>query len=80
MVKIYKHEAGATKAVESVDPAWLRPGSGIVIWLVMDNAAYGTIAGLTKMHYGWEVGCLFESEGVPYRTDFAQMAKGYGAD
>ena len=37
LVKIYKHEAGATKAVESVDPAWLRPGSGIVIWVVMDN-------------------------------------------
>ena len=32
------------------------------------------------MHYGWEFGCLFESEGVRYRTDFAQMAKGYGAD
>src|SRR3954463_8410915 len=51
-----------------------------VVWLVMDNAAFGTIAGLTNMHYGWEFGCLFESEGARYRTDFAQMAKGYGAD
>ena len=51
-----------------------------VIWLVMDNAAFGTIAGLTNMHYGWEFGCLFESDGARYRTDFAQIAKGYGAD
>ncbi len=51
-----------------------------VVWLVMDNAAFGTIAGLTNMHYGWEFGCLFESDGVRYRTDFAQMAKGYGAE
>ena len=46
----------------------------------MDNAAYGTIAGLTNMHYGWEFGCLFEADGARYRTDFAQIAKGYGAD
>ena len=37
LVNVYKHEGGVTKAVESVDPAWLRPGSGIVIWIVMDN-------------------------------------------
>ena len=51
-----------------------------VVWLVMDNAAFGTIAGLTNMHYGWTFGCEFESNGAPYRTDFAAMAKGYGAD
>ena len=46
-----------------------------VVWLVMDNAAFGTIAGLTNMHYGWEFGCLFEADGARYRTDFAQMAR-----
>ena len=51
-----------------------------VVWLVMDNAAYGTIAGLTNMHYGWEFGCLFEADGARYRTDFAQIARGYGAE
>ena len=51
-----------------------------MVWLVMDNAAFGTIAGLTNMHYGWEFGCLFEADGARYRTDFAQIAKGYGAD
>jgi acetolactate synthase-1/2/3 large subunit len=46
----------------------------------MDNAAYGTIAGLTQMHFGWEFGCVFESGGERYRTDFAQIARGYGAE
>src|SRR4029078_12853379 len=27
-----------------------------VIWLVMDNAAFGTIAGLEQMHYGNDFG------------------------
>jgi len=51
-----------------------------VIWLVMDNAAFGTIAGLESMHYGWSFGCLFECEGAPYRVDFAAMARACGAN
>ncbi|MEO7275506.1 MAG: thiamine pyrophosphate-binding protein [Vicinamibacterales bacterium] len=70
---------GAFGSNPSVVATAMEAGLGVV-WLVMDNAAYGTIAGLTNMHYGWEFGCLFESDGVRYRTDFAQMAKGYGAD
>ena len=70
---------GAFGSNPSVVATAMEAGLGVV-WLVMDNAAYGTIAGLTNMHYGWEFGCLFESEGARYRTDFAQMAKGYGAD
>src|SRR5215217_5192049 len=70
---------GAFGSNPSVVATAMEAGLG-VIWLVMDNAAYGTIAGLTNMHYGWEFGCLFESDGVRYRTDFAQIAKGYGAD
>ena len=50
-----------------------------VVWLVMDNAAYGTIAGLEKAHYGTEFGCLFECDGQPYRVDFAAMARAWGA-
>ena len=70
---------GAFGSNPSVVATAMEAGLGVV-WLVMDNAAFGTIAGLTNMHYGWEFGCLFESEGARYRTDFAQMAKGYGAD
>ena len=50
-----------------------------VIWLVMDNAAFGTIAGLEAMHYGWSFGCLFERRGQPYRADYAAMARSFGA-
>ena len=50
-----------------------------VVWLVMDNAAFGTIAGLEEMHYGWSFGCLFERHGKPYRTDYAAMARSFGA-
>jgi acetolactate synthase-1/2/3 large subunit len=70
---------GAFGSNPSVVATAMEAGLG-VIWLVMDNAAFGTIAGLTNMHYGWEFGCLFEADGVRYRTDFAQIARGYGAD
>jgi acetolactate synthase-1/2/3 large subunit len=70
---------GAFGSNPSVVATAMEQGIGVV-WLVMDNAAFGTIAGLTKMHYGWEFGCLFERDGEPYRTDFAQIARGYGAD
>ena len=51
-----------------------------VVFLVMDNAAYGTIAGLEKMHYGTEFGCVFERNSGEYRVDFAAVARGYGAN
>ena len=70
---------GAFGSNPSVVATAMEAGLGVV-WLVMDNAAFGTIAGLTNMHYGWEFGCLFEADGVRYRTDFAQIAKGYGAE
>ncbi|HKB14344.1 MAG TPA: thiamine pyrophosphate-binding protein [Vicinamibacterales bacterium] len=50
-----------------------------VVWLVMDNAGFGTIAGLESMHYGWSFGCMFERCGKPYRVDYAAMARACGA-
>jgi acetolactate synthase-1/2/3 large subunit len=50
-----------------------------VVWVVMDNGAFGTIAGLESMHYGWSFGCVFESEGKPYRVDYAGVARACGA-
>lgn len=50
-----------------------------VVWVVMDNTAFGTIAGLENMHYHTEFGCLFEREGAPYVVDYAAIARGYGA-
>ncbi len=50
-----------------------------VVWLVMDNAGFGTIGGLESMHYGWSFGCMFERCGQPYRVDYAAMARACGA-
>jgi acetolactate synthase-1/2/3 large subunit len=49
------------------------------VWVVMDNSAYGTIAGLEEMHYGWSFGCMFESKGKPYAVDYAAVARACGA-
>jgi acetolactate synthase I/II/III large subunit len=50
-----------------------------VVWVVMDNSAFGTIAGLEKMHYGTSFGCLFERNGETYTVDYAAMARACGA-
>jgi acetolactate synthase-1/2/3 large subunit len=50
-----------------------------VVWVVMDNAAYGVIAGIEKRHLGSTYGCTFESDGNPYHVDFAAIARASGA-
>jgi len=50
------------------------------IWLVMNNAAFGTIAGLQRKHYGTGYGCEFEADGRAYSPDFAAIARASGAD
>jgi acetolactate synthase I/II/III large subunit len=51
-----------------------------VVWVVMDNAAFGTIAGLETMHYGTDFGCVFECDGKRYDIDYAAMARSFGAE
>lgn len=51
-----------------------------VIWIVMDNKAFGTIAGLETQNYGWSFGCTFQCDGKPYGPDFAAMARACGAE
>ncbi|MBV9183608.1 MAG: thiamine pyrophosphate-binding protein [Acidobacteria bacterium] len=51
-----------------------------VIWVVMDNAGFGTIAGLEEMHYDWSFGCMFECDGKPYGVDYAAWARACGAN
>jgi len=51
-----------------------------VIWVVMDNMAFGTIAGLESQNYDWSFGCTFQCDGKPYRVDFAAMARACGVD
>jgi acetolactate synthase I/II/III large subunit len=50
------------------------------IWVIMNNAAFGTIAGLERKHYGTGYGCEFLADGSPYSPDFAAMARAFGAD
>jgi acetolactate synthase-1/2/3 large subunit len=52
-----------------------------VVWVVMNNFAFGTIAGLQMAHYGSTVGCVFRNQdGQPYSPDFAAIARAYGAE
>ena len=51
-----------------------------VVWLIMNNNAYGTIAGLEKAHFGTTFGTVFRRDGEPYHVDYAAIAKAYGAD
>lgn len=53
-----------------------------VIWIVMNNNAFGTIAGLQSAHYGLTYGTLFpKAESVMEQTpDYASIAKAYGCD
>jgi len=51
-----------------------------VVWVIMNNFAFGTIAGLQKAHYGTTLGTLFRKDGQPYQADFAAVARAYGAE
>jgi acetolactate synthase-1/2/3 large subunit len=51
-----------------------------VVWVIMNNHAFGTIAGLEKAHFGTTYGTVFEKGGKPYSPDYAGIAKAYGID
>ena len=51
-----------------------------VIWVIMNNHAFGTIAGLEKAHYDTTFGTLFEVDGKTYSPDYAAIARAYGIE
>jgi acetolactate synthase I/II/III large subunit len=53
-----------------------------VIWVVMNNNAFGTIAGLQKAHYGMTHGTTFPKEkaGEETKPDYAAIARAYGIE
>lgn len=51
-----------------------------VIWIIMNNFAYGTIAGLQKAHFDTTLGTLFKREGEQYSPDYAAIARAYGVE
>ncbi len=51
-----------------------------VVWIIMNNNAFGTIAGLEMAHFGTAFGCVFRRDGEPYHVDYAAIARAYGLD
>jgi acetolactate synthase-1/2/3 large subunit len=51
-----------------------------VVWVVMNNNAFGTIAGLQKAHYGLTYGTTFPSTGGEWTPDYAAIARAYGVE
>ncbi len=52
-----------------------------IIWLVMNNNAFGTIAGLQKAHYGLTYGTVFPGDPSKdqIRPSYSEIAQAYGA-
>jgi acetolactate synthase-1/2/3 large subunit len=52
-----------------------------IIWIVMNNNAFGTIAGLQKAHYGVTYGTVFPGEvgNSEMSPNYSDIAKAYGA-
>ena len=51
-----------------------------VVWVVMNNFAFGTIAGLQKAHFNTTYGAVFEKDGKPYSPNYAELAQAYGVE
>jgi acetolactate synthase-1/2/3 large subunit len=51
-----------------------------VIWLIMNNNAFGTIAGLEKAHFDTTHGTVFEKDGQSTSPDYAAVARAYGVE
>src|SRR5690606_25126299 len=51
-----------------------------VVWVIMNNYAFGTIAGLEAAHYGTTFGTVFEKDGKPWSPDYAAIARAYGVE
>ena len=51
-----------------------------VVWVVMNNRAFGTIAQLQKAHYNTTLGTVFEKNNEPVSADFSAIARAYGIE
>ena len=50
------------------------------VWIIMNNDAFGTIAGLEKAHFGTTFGTVFQKDGKSTSPDYAALAKAYGVE
>jgi acetolactate synthase-1/2/3 large subunit len=52
-----------------------------VVWVVMNNSAFGTIAGLMNANFGTQFSTVFTTPNAePYTPDWAAVARGYGIE
>ena len=52
-----------------------------VVWVVMNNSAFGTIAGLEYANFETKFGTVFTTpDGKPYSPNWAEVAKAYGVE
>ena len=51
-----------------------------VVWVIMNNHAFGTIAGLEAAHYGTTFATVFEKDGRSWSPDYAAIARAYGVE
>lgn len=54
-----------------------------IVWVVMNNNAFGTIAGLQQAHFGLTLGTVFPGEGRSWdeiRPNYAEIARAYGCE
>lgn len=54
-----------------------------IVWVVMNNNAYGTIAGLQQAAFGLTLGTVFPGEGKSWseiRPNYAEIARAYGCE
>ena len=51
-----------------------------VVWIIMNNNAFGTIAGLEKAHFDTTYGTVFEKEGKSTSPNYAAIARAYGVE
>jgi acetolactate synthase-1/2/3 large subunit len=51
-----------------------------VVWVIMNNGAFGTIAGLQAAHFGTTTGTVFLKGDQAYAPDYAAIARAYGVE
>jgi acetolactate synthase-1/2/3 large subunit len=51
-----------------------------VVWVIMNNDAFGTIAGLEKAHFDTTFGTVFQKNGKSTSPDYAAIARAYGVE
>jgi acetolactate synthase I/II/III large subunit len=60
--------------------ATARAENTAVVFVIMNNNAFGTIAGLQKAHYDTTFGTVFEKDGQSTSPDYAAVAQAYGVE